>query len=327
MPYLDGSTYRAPFLFRNNHLNTIYPSLYRKVKGVVFERERLRTVDDDFIDIDWSKVDSKKLVIVLHGLEGSADRPYVQGIIKIMNNAGWDGVGLNFRGCSGSPNTKARGYHSGETEDLQLVIRHATTQNQYVEIAIVGFSLGGNVTLKYVGESGDKIHPLVKKAVGISVPCHLASSSKTLEHWSNTLYMHRFLVSLKEKVREKENILNRIVDFKRAYAAKDFFEFDDAVTAPIHGFESAQDYYDRSSSLQFLPQVKIPIYLISALDDSFLSDRCYPMDLAKEHPLFYLETPSNGGHVGFMKGNSNGFLWTEQRVHRFLTSDDFAHER
>ena len=191
----------------------------------------------------------------------------------------------------------------------------------YDSIALVGFSLGGNVTLKYVGERGRDIHPSIKKAVGISVPVHLESSCHEISKWENWIYLNRFLKTLKEKTLTKKAILPKHIDLEAVVQARDFFEFDGAATAPIHGFKSALDYYTRSSSLQFLPEIKIPTLLLSAADDTFLSPACYPLELAKTHSYLFLEIPKHGGHVGFAYFKGKGHYWSELRVYDFLTSD------
>ena len=163
MPLIKNSTYKAPFLLRNAHTNTVYAALVRKVPGVFYEREVLDTPDGDFLDLDWSFVKSDKLVIVLHGLEGSADRPYMLGMIREFNRSGWDGLGFNFRGCSGRLNRKAASYHMGWTQDLEFVIEHILNLDKYREVVLVGFSLGGNVILNYLGRKGSAVPKLVKK--------------------------------------------------------------------------------------------------------------------------------------------------------------------
>lgn len=318
MPIIEDSNFRSPFLLSNCHVQTMYAGLFRKPPAVEYTRERWTTPDDDFLDLDFSRIGSEKLVVVLHGLEGSADRPYIRGVVKIMNDNGWDGVGLNFRGCSGESNLLPRAYHSGETEDLGFVLDTLISTGKYQEIAIVGFSLGGNVVLKYVGENGSAIDPCIKKAVGVSVPIHLASSSDEISSWNNRPYLLRFLKTLKAKTFAKKDILPDYIDLEAVKSAKDFVDFDGAATAPIHGFSSALDYYTRSSSKQFLDQIQIPTLLLNAKDDSFLSDLCYPLELAKNHPYFHLEIPAHGGHVGFVSFQSNGYYWSETRIRDFL---------
>lgn len=318
MPHLQKSSFYAPFYCRNPHIQTIYPSVFRKVKGFEYQRERFELPDGDFLDLDFSKIGSKKLVLVLHGLEGSADRPYVRGMVKLFNANGWDGLGMNFRGCSGEDNRLARTYHSGETEDLNSVIEKLSAEGYYEDITIIGFSLGGNVTLKYIGEQGKKLNPLVQRAVVFSVPVHLQSASEELAKWSNKLYMNRFMCNLKDKVRGKEALVRGKVDLAKVYTSKSFLDFDEYFTAPIFGFDGAVDYWTRSSSKQFLENIQIPALLVNAQDDSFLSAACYPYEAAQANPHLTLETPLNGGHVGFLAVNSAGHLWSEQRALAFV---------
>ncbi|MEM9821958.1 MAG: alpha/beta fold hydrolase [Bacteroidota bacterium] len=318
MPLIENSSYDPSFFFKNRHCNTIYPSLFRKVEGVQYRRERMNTPDGDFLDLDWSTMGGNKLVIVLHGLEGNADRAYIRGIVKAMNLAGWDGMGINFRGCSGAPNLAARSYHSGETEDLDWVIQAIQKKNKYQQIALVGFSLGGNVAFKYAGERGNNLASEISHVVAFSVPCDLESCSHELDKWHNWIYLNRFLVTLKEKVVEKKDILAGKVDLERVRKANSFFEFDDAVTAPIHGFAGALDYWRKSSCKQFLSQLSINALMINARDDSFLSEECYPTKIAADSTKFTLEIPPNGGHVGFYSPDKNGLYWSDRRMAQFI---------
>lgn len=163
MPLIQNSTYQPPnFLFKNAHINTIYPSQFRKVKTITYDRERFTTPDNDFIDLDWVYKDKSKVVIVCHGLEGNTESQYVQGMAKLFSNNDWSVCAYNYRGCSGEPNRTIRAYHSGATDDLELVVQEVLTKG-FDEIYLVGFSLGGNLVLKYTGENGKNIHPKIKK--------------------------------------------------------------------------------------------------------------------------------------------------------------------
>ena len=324
MPYISSTSYRPPFYFRNSHWSTIYPSIFRKVPEVKYERERIELPDGDFLDVDWSRKNGHHLVIVMHGLEGSADRPYVRGIIKAMNDVDWDGVGLNFRGCSGTPNRLPCSYHSGDTRDLKFFIEKIIAEENYQSINLVGFSLGGNVTLKLLGELGSDLPSIVKRAVGISVPVDLKGSCQKIQQLYNRIYLRSFLKSLKEKARNKAEILEDHIDLKKVFEAKDFFQFDGLATAPLNGFSSAIDYYDKSSSLHFLPKITIPILLINALNDSFLSKASYPVELAKNSEYIHLLTPEYGGHVGFVTQNSENIYWNESMTRDFfLQKEEF----
>ena len=321
MPLNTNSSFRPPFYVRNNHLQTIFPALWRKVNGVNYQRQRLELADGDFLDLDWSKAGSKKLLIALHGLEGNAGRPYIKALVRIFNLNGWDGLGINFRGCSGIPNRKIYSYHSGETKDLRLILNTISKTGDYDEIALAGFSLGGNVILKYLGEESDAIPEAVKKAVVFSVPCDLTTASVEMSKWRNTLYMMKFMESLKAKIKIKEHMVPRTIDLKSVYQSKTFIEFDNTFTAPVNGFRDAFDYWGQSSSKPYLNKIRIPYLIINASDDSFLSEECYPFEEAKNNPLCHLEVPNFGGHVGFYSPDDNGFYWSERRALEFIMNE------
>ncbi len=318
MPLISHSTYTSPKLLFNKHLQTIYPSLFRKVKGVNYRRERIDTPDNDFLDLDWSIAGADKIGILSHGLEGDTGRSYMLGMAKALNRAGWDALAWNYRSCSGEPNRLLRSYHSGATDDLDVVVSHVIRQNKYKKIALVGFSLGGNITLKYIGEHGKEINPLIKKGVAFSVPCDLASSAEVLAQPSNKIYMNRFLKMLCEKVQAKKERMPGQIDDAGFEEIKDFKTFDDRYTAPLNGFADAEDYWNKCSSRQFLPNIAIPTLLLNAQNDPFLSKECFPVKEAEENPCFYLEMPKSGGHVGFVQFNSGGEYWSEKRAVGFL---------
>lgn len=319
MPLIEDSSYRAPFGFYSGHLQTIYPALFRKLPYVTTERERLLTADDDFIDLDWARATpARKLAVLTHGLEGSSRGPYVQGMGGALLRSGWNVLAWNFRGCSGEPNRQLQSYHSGATHDLQAVLDHALGTGNYENVALIGFSLGGNITLKYTGDQGPAIDPRVRAAVGLSVACHLASSARRLENWENRIYMRRFLKTLRHKVRHKMRHFPDQLDDTGLDAMRTFRQFDGAYTAPIHGFASADDYWQQSSCLSVLDNVAIPTLLINAQDDPFLTSECFPTHLARKHPHFTLETPRHGGHMGFVRFNPKKEYWSEQRVVAFL---------
>lgn len=318
MPIIENSTYQPPRFLTNGHLSTIYPSLFRKVTGVTYQRERMETPDDDFLDLDWSRIGSGKIGIVSHGLEGDTNRGYMLGMVKALNAHGWDALAWNYRSCSGEPNRLLRSYHSGATDDLHIVAKHVIGQNCYREIALIGFSLGGNITLKYLGENGQTVDPLIKKGVAFSVPCDLARSSVELAKFSNIIYMRRFLQSLHEKVKRKKALMPDKIDDTDFHKIKDFRGFDDRYTAPFNGFRDAEDYWQQCSSRQFIPNISVPTLLVSARNDPFLSPECFPVEEAKNNPNFYIEIPAAGGHVGFTQFNGDGLFWSEKRALQFL---------
>ncbi len=318
MPVLENSTYQPPFLLRWGHLQTVFPTLFRKIEDVASQRERIETPDDDFLDLDWYRQGSRRLVVLTHGLEGDSERIYIRGMVQAIRKAGWDALAWNFRGCSGEPNRKVHFYHSGATYDLDTVLRHVENQNQYDRIDLVGFSMGGNITLKYLGEMGERISPVIQRAVAFSVPCDLASASIELARMSNKVYMRRFLRSLHEKIKMKMAAQPGCLDDSGYSKLKNFKQFDDRYTAPLHGFRDAQDYWQQCSSKFYLSGIRRPALLVSAKDDPFLSVDCFPYEEARRSRFLFLEVPDNGGHVGFIDFPGDGSYWLERRAIEFL---------
>lgn len=307
--------YTPPFFLFNPHLETIYPALVRRVTLQPYLRERITTPDNDFLDLDWLKQGSKKLIIISHGLEGNTQRAYIKGMAKAGYKEGFDVLTWNYRGCSEELNRTIQFYHSGATDDLATVIQHAHAIDQYTEISLVGFSLGGNLTLKYLGEN--RVRPeVLKKAVTFSVPLELGSSCETISKPSNWIYSQRFLKSLREKVIRKSKVMP--LDARSLDKIKTLREFDDHFTGPIHGFKDALDYYYQCSAVRFIHDIGIPTLVINAANDPFLSSECYPHALLKDHPHVTFESPAFGGHVGFAQFNKNGLYWSEQRALDFL---------
>ena len=314
MIHLD---YKHPLFLFNAHAETIFPSLFRKVKLQPYQRERIQTMDQDFLDLDWLKQGSSKLFIISHGLEGNTQRAYIKGMAKVGYENGFDILTWNYRGCSDEMNKAIRFYHSGATDDLSAVVDYADSLNRYKEIYLVGFSLGGNLTLKYLGE--DRQRPVtIKKAAVFSVPIDLHTSCIKISQTSNWIYSQRFLKSLRKKVLAKAKIMKEI-NITGLDQVKTLQEFDDLFTGPIHGFKNALDYYTKCSSIGFLKHISIPTLIVNALNDPFLSPECYPYGILKNHSHVLFESPAHGGHVGFAQFNKNGLYWSEQRALSFFT--------
>ncbi|WP_162425677.1 YheT family hydrolase [Pontibacter pudoricolor] len=316
MPILS-STYKAPFYLFNGHLQTIIPGLFRQVEGISYTRERISTPDLDFIDVDWSQVGSDSLVVLSHGLEGDSSRPYILGMVRAFNERGLDALAWNYRSCSGEPNKLLRSYHLGASDDLHFVIEHALLSGNYNTIHLIGFSAGGNITLKYLGENPDQVPAEVKRAVAFSVPVDLKASAHTI----SKVYTQRFLKTLGEKLEQKRQLYPNEVDLTDYSIFWSFPEFDNRYTAPLHGFKNADDYYERVSSKQFLKNIKQPTLLVNAKNDPFLSDDCYPFEEAKANPCFYFEVPEAGGHVGFAEDFRKDIYYSEARAVKFLLDD------
>lgn len=316
MPIIP-SPYKPPLFFRNGHISTIYSGVFRKVEDLDQKRERIDLPDGDFLDLDWSYSPEKtdKMVIVVHGLEGSAQRPYITGSAKIFNAHSYDVCAINLRSCSGTTNRLFRSYHSGATEDLIAVLDHVIRSYPYKVICLKGFSLGGNLILKYLGE-GNRIPSQIKAAIAVSAPCDLYSSLTQLLMPKNVLYAMRFKKHLIEKLRAKQSLFpDKITDSDIA-GIKTLKDFDDTYTSKAHGFKDAMDYYTQSSSLQFISNIQIPTLILNAKDDSFLGPTCYPIEESKKNHHLYLEMPLYGGHVGFY--GENNTIYTEKRAINFL---------
>ncbi|RIJ33522.1 YheT family hydrolase [Pontibacter oryzae] len=316
MPLIP-SKHKAPFYLFNGHLQTIIPGLFRQVAGVIYERERLVTPDEDFIDLDWSRVGSDALVVLSHGLEGDTGRPYITGMVKVFNAEGVDAMAWNYRSCSGEPNKLLRSYHLGASDDLDLVIQHALKAYAYKTIYLIGFSAGGNITLKYLGEAPSQVPEQVTRAAVFSTPVDLKGSAQKISR----VYTQRFLKSLGQKLEQKRQMYPDEVDLTNYSLFWSFPEFDDRYTAPLHGFKDAEDYYARVSSKQFLADIRIPTLLVNAKNDPFLSEECYPIAEAKQNPNLYLEMPEEGGHVGFAEDFRNNRYYSEERALRFLLEE------
>jgi predicted alpha/beta-fold hydrolase len=317
MPIVD-STFRPPGWLRNGHLQTILPVIWPRRLRLSFTPERLELADGDFLDLAWARAGGRRVAILSHGLESDAHASYIRGMAKALHGAGWDVLAWSFRGCGPHPNRLLRFYHSGETGDLSTVIQHAA--DFYPAIALVGFSLGGNVTLKYLGAAPP--HPRVVAAVAISAPVDLAASAAALDrHAGNRLYLRRFLGTLIAKVEAKARLFPGQIDVEGVRRIRSFQEFDDRFTARLHGFRDAADYWTQSSSRQYLSRIGLPTLLLNARDDPFLAPTCFPWPEAEANPLLFLEAPAHGGHVGFMAGLPGAKPnWLERRVANFLPS-------
>jgi uncharacterized protein len=311
-----NSTYKKPSFLVGEHIETIIPSIFRKVKVSPTQNERIRTHDDDFLDLDWYCAGSKQLVIVSHGLEGSSKSQYAVGVANYFNKNNIDVLAWNYRGCSEEINVTTKFYHSGATYDLETVISH-TLNKGYSKIALIGFSLGGNLTLKYLGEEREK-HKEITAAVVFSVPVDLGAGCDEISRPKNIMYTNRFLRRLKRKLRAKHNLMGDKFPLNGLNKIKDLRKFDEIFTGPLHGFKNAEDYYAQSSSLFYIDNITTPTLIVNALNDPFLPDACYPIEKLREHKHIWFETPANGGHVGFMPAAKDGSYWSDRRALEFI---------
>ncbi|MAP55787.1 alpha/beta fold hydrolase [Altibacter sp.] len=317
---LVKSSYIAPRLFRNGHFSTIYSAKLRPSPKLAQERERIGLPDGDFLDIDWSyaKETSAKVAVLLHGLEGNAQRTYMKGQAQMLVENEWDVAAMNYRGCSGAPNLLYPSYNAGTTQDLHTVLQHILELDRYHEITLIGFSLGGNLLLKYLGER-EILPKQVRKGVAISTPLSLEGSLESLSRFYNWVYRTSFLYNLKKKYKAKMLQFPEKMTVSELKKIRSLLDFDNLYTAPAHGFEDAQDYYRQNSSLQFLPKISLPVLILNAKNDTFLSPDCYPKAIASNSSNIYLETPEHGGHVGFHQTNDT--YYSEKRALQFLAGN------
>lgn len=308
--------YIPPRLLFSNHLETIYPALLRKVRHVNYVRERISTPDDDFLDLDWLLQDASKVVIISHGLEGNTQRAYIKGMAKAFYEQGYDVLTWNYRGCSEEMNKQLRFYHSGATDDLDVVVQHTINNKKYQSISLIGFSLGGNLTLKYLGEKGESLDEHIAECVTFSVPLDLHASCKTISKYG--IYSQRFIKSLKKKVIDKARLQTEL-DVSGINKIKTLIEFDDEYTAPLHHFSNAIEYYEKCSSIHFLDTIKTPTLIVNAQNDPFLSSATHSHPALFNNPFVQFENPKYGGHVGFALFNQNGLYWSELRALDFIS--------
>ncbi|GGK52311.1 MULTISPECIES: YheT family hydrolase [Flavobacteriaceae] len=317
MPIIESS-YKPSLLFKNTHINTVYKTLFYNGNNN-YKRERISTDDNDFLDLDFSTNNAETLVIAMHGLEGSSKSKYIISVVNHLNNNNIDCVAVNFRGCSGEDNNHIYSYNSGKTDDVTFIINHLLKKYTYKNIVLLGYSMGGNITLKYLGET-DEIPNQIKGGIAISTPCDLEGSSNSLSNWYNAIYLNRFMISLKEKTLVKlEKFPDCKLDKDAIANAKTFRDFDNAVTAPLFGYKNASDYWSQCSSKQFLKDIKLPTLIINALDDSFLSKSCYPFKEASANNNITFEVSKYGGHVGFNSSFlGKDLLWSENRILNYI---------
>ncbi len=301
------------------HLQTLWPALCRRsTLNIPIEKERLELPDGDFLDLAWINKEKKgPLVLLLHGLEGSVRSSYAQGMLHAINQQNWRGVVMHFRGCSGEPNRLSRSYHSGETSDLNFLVETLCEREPDTPLAVVGFSLGGNVLLKWLGEAERK--NLLSAAVAVSVPFELHKSANRVQHGFSRLYQKHFLKCLRKRLTHKFQLDSPTFAMPSLTELTTLWEFDDKVTAPLHGFSGVHDYYSQSSSRQFLNKITVPTLLLHAKDDPFMTPDVIP----EPHELaecVTLEVTNAGGHLGFVIGTNPWRVryWLDERVPEFL---------
>ena len=307
------------------HAQTLWGKFARRAPSLPTRLERWSTPDDDFVDVlrlDPPSPGSPRLFI-LHGLEGTVRSHYVGGLLRVAHARGWGADMLIFRGCGNEPNRAARFYHSGETGDLTFAVDRVLAEHPHVDLLMCGVSLGGNVLLKWLGERADAVPPRVRAAAAISVPFDLERGSRYISSGFSRVYERHFLRTLRRKANAKLRRYPGLFDSVALSRARTLYDFDDVVTAPVHGFRNAHDYYTRSSSLHFLPRIVRPTLLLSARDDPFLPPSVLDevATIARVNTCLTLEFTEGGGHVGFVHGKPwRPIYYAEQRAREFLAS-------
>lgn len=318
MPVLEKSTYKAPNYYLNSgHLETILSSLFQKELDVTYQRERLTLSDGDFVDLDWIDNNSRQLVILSHGLEGDAYRPYIRRAAHFFTQHNWDVLAWNCRSCSGEMNRHFKLYNHGEIGDFQEVIAHALGQKDYEQVVLVGYSMGGSILMKYLGVNGKMVPEPIQCGIAFSAPCDLKSSVLVLEKPLNYLYKRRFFTRLKRKIEQKAAQFPEQISIDHFKSIKVWEDFDRYYSAPISGFDSPEEFYHHASAKNFMAGTQRPILLVNAQNDPILSPPCFPVELCAPHPLLHLEMPTNGGHVGFPL-HQKAYSWAEERTWDFV---------
>jgi hypothetical protein len=312
---LVKSNFKPSLVLRNGHLNTILTSLIRTPPKLNYKRERIETPDDDFFDVDFCQNGHEKVAILCHGLEGNSNSSYIQGIASLLSKKGFDIAAMNYRFCSGEINKQLKSYHAGDTRDINLIIE--LIESKYKEIYLVGFSLGSNLILKYLGDGKYKLNPKIKAVAAVSALVDLEGASLELSKTKNIVYSKNFILTLAKKMKLKHEQYPDEVPIKDLKKVKRVIDFDDYFTSVINGFKDAKDYYAQSNSLQFLKNIQTPTLIINALDDPFASKSCIPKKEAEESEYLYLMTPKYGGHVGFYDFNKK-YLWSEKKIAAFF---------
>ncbi len=315
--------YTAPSWLPGGNIQTLYPYFNKPAQLFMYRRERWELDDGDFIDVDWTdgSADSP-LVIFFHGLEGDSSSHYILSMINSLRTYHWRSVVIHFRGCSGAPNRLSRAYHAGDSTEIDWMLQRVSNQMRAENVAqpvyVMGVSLGGNALLKWLGEKGEHAKELVAGVAAVSVPLDLAAAGSALDTGFNQMYTRHFLTTLKTKAFEKLEQFPGLFDAKALKKCASIYDFDNLVTAPLHGFRDTDDYWRQSSSNQWLRHIKVPTLLINARNDPFMPASVLP-DQQAVSPAVTLEFPEQGGHVGFMQGPFPGKLnWLPQKILSFF---------
>lgn len=312
------SDFSAAWWCRNPHAQTLWPYVFRMRPQPNFRRQRLQLPDGDYLDLDWAGENSGPISLLLHGLEGSSDSHYIRGTTNALLRHKFRVVVMHFRGCSGVPNVLARSYHSGDTGDIATVVQSLRAQQPQTRLVAVGFSLGANVLLKWLGETRE-INPLTA-AVAVSTPFELHHAADRMEQGLSKLYQWHLVGTLRSTVLKFRH-MPCPMDLTNLSELKTFRQFDGQITAPLHGFTDAEDYYQRCSSRPFLCHIRVPTLILHANDDPLMNKSVVP-NATELSPSIRLELSDRGGHAGFVSGAIPGYsrYWLDKRISTYLSS-------
>ena len=316
MPIISNSTYtNRPFYFPSRHLETIIPSIFNKTNQVTFEDERLELQDGDFLDLGWLKGNNRKLLVACHGLEGSHERHYIKRSARYFSKKNWDYLGWSYRGCGSELNRLPKQYYYGGIDDFSAVIDHALNTKRYDQIILLGFSMGGCLVNKYLGSKED-LDDRIKGGVSFSVSCDLKDSVTAVQQHHFGFYDKVFVKKLKDKLRLKAEAFDEIRSIP-VNSIKSFDDYHKYYTLRFHHLDSIEDFYKKSSCINYLDQISKPNLIVNALNDPILGERCYPYEKVKNHSFVFLETPKYGSHLGFSLPRKE-FSWMEVRTNEFI---------
>jgi predicted alpha/beta-fold hydrolase len=316
---LTPRPFEAPGWLRNAHAQTVYAALFARAPHPPLARERWDAPDGDFVDVDFVAGEpGTPWLHMFHGLEGSSRSPYARMMMHYARARGWRGSVSHFRGCSGEPNRLARAYHSGDSDEADWVLRRIKALAGDVPLHVVGVSLGGNVLAKWLGERGAEACSVVEDAAVVCAPLDLVAAADALERGLARMYAHHFLLTLKRTSLAKLRRFPDLYDARAVRRSSTLRQFDDVVTARLHGFRDAQDYYTRSSAKPLLGRIAVPTLIVNARDDPFMPGTALPTE-REVAAAVKLEFPSRGGHVGFVSGSFPGHIeWLPQRLLHFF---------
>jgi hypothetical protein len=315
--------YRAPWWLPGGHLQTLYPYFVLRRRAPPYRRERWETPDGDFIDLDWvnERDDSAPLVTLFHGLEGASDSHYASALMRAAERRHWRGVVIHFRGCSGEPNRMPRAYHSGDADEIAWILRRLRALNPATPLFAAGVSLGGNALLKWLGREQASARGVIDAAAAVSAPMDLMTAGDRLGAGVNRLYGHHFLRTLRKKSLAKLERFPALYDSRMVRRARTLREFDNVVTAPLHGYRDTDDYWTRASSKPDLRHIEVPTLIVHARNDPFLPGRYLPAQ-SEVSASVTLDLPHGGGHTGFASGPFPGHLdWLPQRLLDFFSEN------